>query len=386
MTLNGVAWQQALALRNDPVLLFALRAAPLPEGIDELIRLASGTGPEADTAGGYLKAVCLYAGSPPWRCLGLPIGADQVLAKEHYRLLIRWLHPDRNSDACVLAERVNTAWQVLKCGTFPLAQPSYPIAPSVPGRSRFPLFLAGLLAVALGLLALSLWPESAVYPDMAMPVGSPNQLAPVAVNAPVLPDRSLLALVAKNVAATRVKPESLPAPEPMLADRLLLTPAIESDELSPVAFASMPIDASVIAVPSTLMVSDAAQVPMADSAFTPSPVYGYALLHEFEQHYQDGNIDALMTLFSAQVNGGVDNRLDIRRDYQRLFLGTHSRTIKFSQPYWRIEDDSFGVQVEYLAKIDAIDRNKTMFRSGAMALKLEFEGGRLRIVQYSIRE
>ena len=158
----GAAWQQARALQDAPETLFALRAAPLPEGMTALIRLASAGGPEADTAGAYLQAVCLYAGSPPWRCLGLAPGADPALAKEHHRLLIKWLHPDRNPEAQVLAERVNAAWQALKAGALPLPVPRHAPPPMPPrARSRFPLFLAGLLAAAQALIAGTKRPRGA---------------------------------------------------------------------------------------------------------------------------------------------------------------------------------------------------------------------------------
>ena len=184
MSTPDSALQQALQLHREPGLLFAMQGRALPADIARVLRIVSDETSAQESAAAlglnpadlqqlsanYLRAVCLHSGSEPLRCLGLNDAQDLRLAKEHHRLLMKWLHPDRNAGQQALAERVNQAWTQLKSGRFservPAAkvwQVAEPLA--VPAsNSRFPLFLWLLFAAALGLLALSvLWPEQEIY-------------------------------------------------------------------------------------------------------------------------------------------------------------------------------------------------------------------------------
>lgn len=376
---DTAAWQQAKALRDAPKRLFALRAAPLPEGMTALIRLASTDGPEADTAGAYLQAVCLYAGSPPWRCLGLAPGADPARAKEHHRLLIKWLHPDRNPEARVLAERVNTAWRALKAGALPVPVPVPRHAPP-PARSRFPLFLAGLVAATAGLLALSLWPQAEVYPEIAVPGVVISDAAPAleatapaeaawisdtpAATSPVA--ESAVAAMAEPVAATPMSvvqvntPESPPAPRSS-------NPA----GAPPVPLAAAPVSAEPVA--------------MAASS-VPDRLQGEALLRAFEQRYADGDLAAFMALFSAEASNGRGDVAEIRRDYRRLFQRTRQREIAFSQARWRPGDDTLSVRLRYRAELGFGAARAPAAQQGGLELALALEDGQPRIVQYLLLE
>lgn len=380
---DTAAWQQAKALRDAPKRLFALRAAPLPEGMTALIRLASTDGPEADTAGAYLQAVCLYAGSPPWRCLGLAPGADPARAKEHHRLLIKWLHPDRNPEARVLAERVNTAWRALKAGALPVPVPVPRHAPPPmppPARSRFPLFLAGLVAATAGLLALSLWPQAEVYPEIAVPGVVISDAAPAleatapaeaawisdtpAATSPVA--ESAVAAMAEPVAATPMSvvqvntPESPPAPRSS-------NPA----GAPPVPLAAAPVSAEPVA--------------MAASS-VPDRLQGEALLRAFEQRYADGDLAAFMALFSAEASNGRGDVAEIRRDYRRLFQRTRQREIAFSQARWRPGDDTLSVRLRYRAELGFGAARAPAAQQGGLELALALEDGQPRIVQYLLLE
>ena len=62
----------------------------------------------------YLMQICLYPGSSDLRVLGLNSAANLTVVKEHHRLLLKWLHPDRNSHNQAMAERVNQAWSALE--------------------------------------------------------------------------------------------------------------------------------------------------------------------------------------------------------------------------------------------------------------------------------
>lgn len=376
------AWQQATALRDAPEHLFALRAAPLPEGMSALIRLASATGPEADTAGAYLQAVCLYAGSPPWRCLGLAPGADPALAKEHHRLLIKWLHPDRNPEARALAERVNAAWQALKAGALPVPVPR-PMAPPPPrARSRFPLFLFGLAAATAGLLVLSLWPQDEIYPEMAVPGVVAADQAPAGDDAvPALTAWTPEPPVAEKVPAAKPRPMAAPPTPP--ATMPVSVVRVSTPESPP----SPPINEPARAPPAPMAAVPVSAEPVAMAASAvPDREQGEALLRAFEQLYADGDLAAFMALFSAQASNGRGDVADIRRDYRRLFQRTQRREIAFSQARWRPGDDTLSVRLRYRAELGFGAARAPSAQQGGLELVLALEDGRPRIVQYLLLE
>ena len=373
MTSGDAAWRQAKALHDAPESLFALRAAPLPEGMTALIRLASGAGAEAAVAADYLKRVCLYAGSPPWRCLGLAAGADPVLAKAHHRLLIKWLHPDRNPESQALAERVNAAWRALKGGGLPVPVPRH-APPPLRARSRFPLFLLALLMAASALLALSLWPDAAVYPEMAEPPEPVSAAAsePLpAMPAWPLPARAehqpRAAAKAKSVTAAPVSPATVPV--------------VEAPPPEP---ASVP----AIADPPALPAATAAAMPVAEPSpvSSPSRAQGDALLHAFAQRYRAGDLAAFMALFSVEASNGRGGVADIRRDYRRLFQRTRSREIAFSQARWRAGEETLSVRLRYRAELGYGGMRAPAVQQGGLELSLALEDGNPRIVHYLLLE
>lgn len=381
---DTTAWQQATALRDAPERLFALRAAPLPEGMTALIRLASTDGPEADTAGAYLQAVCLYAGSPPWRCLGLAPGADPALAKEHHRLLIKWLHPDRNPQARVLAERVNAAWQALKAGALPVPVPRHAPPPMPPrARSRFPLFLAGLLAAGVLLLALSWWPQDQVYPESALP----GPLVSAGEGAAATAPHGLPLWAPEPAAVAGVKASTAPAPAaaPVEAARAV-SAAVVSAPAGPAMRAPEPPAPPISAPQASIVVEPVALMATEPNARAPARAQGEALLREFEQRYADGDLAAFMALFSADASNGRGDVADIRRDYRRLFQRTRRRDIVFSQARWRPGDDTLSVRLRYRAELGYGGGRAPAAQHGGLELALALEDGRPRIVQYLLLE
>lgn len=103
----------------------------LPEGMLLLIRIVAGDElalAEArqrseesgevvrEAAAFYIQQVMFASGSHSYRLLGVDADAPDERIKEHYRWLVRWLHPDRNADEweVVYADRVNRAWQDLR--------------------------------------------------------------------------------------------------------------------------------------------------------------------------------------------------------------------------------------------------------------------------------
>ena len=122
---------EALALHRTPRARRPRADEPLPEGMSHLIRLAAGeesaflaargiAGETGETlreaARFYVQQVMFAPTSDSFRVLGVNRDADEPILREHYRWLVRWLHPDRNPDEweALYADRVNQAWQDLR--------------------------------------------------------------------------------------------------------------------------------------------------------------------------------------------------------------------------------------------------------------------------------
>ncbi len=127
----GQALEQALAYHRAPGMLPAAHGRSLPEGMLTLLRLAAADqalaaqcaescGESEDeviaAAVFFVQQVMFANGSDSYRVLGVNPDAPDARIKEHYRWLVRWLHPDRNTDDwdSVYADRVNVAWQTLR--------------------------------------------------------------------------------------------------------------------------------------------------------------------------------------------------------------------------------------------------------------------------------
>ncbi len=121
----------ALAVFKDPGLLADLRERPVPGDIGKVIRIAAGeqaareaAAAESGVTGAELVEACVFflqqtlfaSGGDSYRVLGARPDDPQERLREHYRWLMKWLHPDRNPDGweALHADRVNAAWQDLK--------------------------------------------------------------------------------------------------------------------------------------------------------------------------------------------------------------------------------------------------------------------------------
>ena len=120
----------ALACYRAPLEYKARLAAssPLPDGMNRLLKLVhhpedlsdrTGVRPEElrKAARFLIQQLCFARGASHYRVLGLDPGASREQIKEHYRLLMRLFHPDRNPGRDTwtdhFASHVNEAWKVL---------------------------------------------------------------------------------------------------------------------------------------------------------------------------------------------------------------------------------------------------------------------------------
>lgn len=124
------AMEAALALARTPSLVHAMRREPLPPGVALLLRIVAqeqGAAAEAAAESGrderhlhtvaelYIQQVMLFSGADPYRVMGADKGADRADIRKHLRLLMTWLHPDKNASEwrSVFASRVLDAWQTV---------------------------------------------------------------------------------------------------------------------------------------------------------------------------------------------------------------------------------------------------------------------------------
>lgn len=102
----------AMEALTKPEVASLLTVGPLPDGIKSLLRIvADGEWRHATTehvyrkhsaetvraaSAAFLSVVLFSRPSEPYRVLGLPVGAPGEDVRENKRLLLKWLHPDRN--------------------------------------------------------------------------------------------------------------------------------------------------------------------------------------------------------------------------------------------------------------------------------------------------
>lgn len=128
---TGQALEMALAVYRAPTFVPAMRARPLPDDVISLLHMVAGDETLVDQAAHasgetpahvieaatfFILQVLFDPASDSYRVLGVAPGAPDARIKEHYRWLVRWLHPDRNPDGwqTAYADRINRAWQDLR--------------------------------------------------------------------------------------------------------------------------------------------------------------------------------------------------------------------------------------------------------------------------------
>lgn len=166
------ALSAALALMTTRNLLEDMRRHDLPADVSFLFRILADEAGAIEMAQGmfayspaqlkdaaefYVKEVVLYAQAPPLRMLGFNAMASRTEMRDRLRLLMLWLHPDRQKANWqqFYAARVLTAWRTVQSNSGTKAsavlsqsQPARhsparrPRAPSQPFRPHRPTWVA----------------------------------------------------------------------------------------------------------------------------------------------------------------------------------------------------------------------------------------------------
>lgn len=127
----STAVRAAIDLLHVPSRVRLQRHAPLPDGVVDLLKIATGDvdaeqivaaelGREPATvrsaASFYIEQILLNADADSYRVLGASPDASAVELRRNMAMLISWLHPDKMSEdqRSVFAARVTKAWDNLK--------------------------------------------------------------------------------------------------------------------------------------------------------------------------------------------------------------------------------------------------------------------------------
>ncbi len=125
------ALELAVGLLQLPSRARALRDAPLPQDVDALLSIVAGEGHAladavratglteravSDAAGFYIEQILLHPDADCYRALGARSNATIDQLRRNMALLLRWLHPDRetNSARAIYAGRITDAWNNIK--------------------------------------------------------------------------------------------------------------------------------------------------------------------------------------------------------------------------------------------------------------------------------
>lgn len=254
---GGEALDLALGLLRAPARRGLLAARPLPSGMTALLEVAGGSPAAASDAAAsigatpeemleaarfFVQQVLLAEGADAYRILGVENDADAGRIRDHHRLLLRWLHPDRTQGEqweSALATRVNQAWTQLRTPAARAAydsrlpaqpapqEPHADLAPFVPPLAPAPRVQAGAAPVrrpglgAIGFAVLTLaclglgWlafkgGSEPVMPDFHRVAAAASASAPSP--APEVTDAPQADLGAVAIIAAAAAPAAPPAP------------------------------------------------------------------------------------------------------------------------------------------------------------------------------
>jgi hypothetical protein len=453
------ALSEAMALYVSPHRLAQVRSRPLPEDVHRLLQVAGGdpaVGEVAASAFGctpelvreaavfYLQQVLLDPAADSWRVLGLASGADAEALQRNRRLLVRWLHPDRNHDPweSVFVDRVNAAWDALRTperrtayargpapATPAVAAPA-PVDPAAAealgpvarSRARSALLLGGCVTMAIAGLAMQYGlqldaPEEPEQPRDGLvaanaPGPGPVRAAVARVAAP--PARTFGSAFAPMAAAQAheavgpaplVEPVAIPAPpvpkpapptHAAAAPRGTLaaaapaaapspaTPARQSPAPAPVARSEPVFPVAPPASAATIALAAAAApapAPASSAAGRLDDVAARALVQRFAERFERGDAATMRSLFTAEPSHELRGTL---RDYERLFAQTEYRRLDLAGISVLPAAGGVTLLGDYTASI--VDQGSPQYRveHGVIRFDVRDEGGEARI--YRLRQ
>ncbi|MCX7034404.1 MAG: DnaJ domain-containing protein [Arenimonas sp.] len=444
----GQALEQALACHRAPARLAAAQSRPLPEGMLVLLRLAAGDqamaaecaqasgvseAMVAEAAAFFIQQVLFAPGANSYRMLGVNPDAPDERIKEHYRWLVRWLHPDRNTDGwdSVYADRVNIAWQSLRTperrrsydedlasGRVPVASldatPRGRPLPGQAGRHAAPeppmlspdtveklpvIVLGGLGGVAIALL-LMMWlsadrpevraPRVAAATAPEEPVAAlqawadSEQAAIKAEPAPGVPEAYAAQVALQPLPEAEAPPPitvavAVPPPPIAVTDEPRVAAPVQADRPKPIV-APVPRAAPAVAAAAPALVE--APAPVAAAAPAPDTLQeaqAHELLRRFSQAYEAGDISALMRLFTPDARNNRGGLAAIAYDYQSLFSTSDARELRLSPTGWLARDDGGTVLARYEAVVLVDGRPRPDITRGDIRFDLRLENGVARI-------
>jgi hypothetical protein len=131
MMAGRTALKLAIDVLHVPAQVRLMRSEPLPDGVLLLLRIAAGdadaereavaaTRRSVETirraAAFFIEQILFASDADSYRVLGADAGASAVELRRNAGLLLKWLHPDRDSHdpRAVFASRVTGAWNDLK--------------------------------------------------------------------------------------------------------------------------------------------------------------------------------------------------------------------------------------------------------------------------------
>ena len=453
----GHALDQALAFWRAPALLANARHRPLPDDVLDVVRIAAGDSNAAEQGAAatgtdpgelteasafYLQQLLFAPGTDSYRVLGVNPGTPDARIKEHYRWLVRWLHPDRNPDEweALYADRVNRAWQDLRTPdkraaydakrddfgplapesatppvgapsganlfTPPPAQHTEPLLSARTTRRLPYLVLGGFGALAGALLAL-MWYAQGIQPQRVLPSTSapapviaatrptppPLDVPPPPVGAPSGATPPLAA--PRNNFAPEGAPTEVVAPRPAVEATVAATtsrPPATAPAPRPPTPAPAPPSSARRPVQSTATVA-AASNPASTTVANPAPVEAAPppapppitesaaqfLLDQFTTAYARGDLPGLMRLFASDATNNRGGRDAIAYDYQELFDQTRKRQLLLQRQGWLQSGNTATVLASFEARVTPAGGLISRSSHGNIRFDLGWENGSLRI-------
>ena len=111
-----------------------------------------------------------------------------------------------------------------------------------------------------------------------------------------------------------------------------------------------------------------------------------AVLQQFSSHYNAGNLQGLMALFSPKAISLKGGREAIAADYSRLFNSTRQRRIALSNARWQAVDDARRLRAGFQTELAYDAGRAPQRRSGSIEMLLVRENGNPRILELLITE